>query len=123
MIVSQFVLIVRWRIYVTAGGRRIEPVTRSAEIRQTLLASRTSLRRGERVFHHPREAPELVHAPRPEARVVVVEEHEAPLTESDDSSRSLYHVRISAGLSFWTSLNSVISRAPSIRRQALSEST
>src|SRR5437879_12659742 len=66
-------------MYVTAGGRRIEPVTRSAEIRQTLLAPRTGLRRGELVLHHPREAPELVHAPRPEARVVVVEEDEGAL--------------------------------------------
>src|SRR2546427_11621203 len=72
MIVSQFVLIVRWRIYVTAGGRRIEPVTRSAEIRQTLLAPRTGLRRGPLPFHHPRQPPALGTAPPPEARVAVV---------------------------------------------------
>src|SRR2546426_9583148 len=79
MTVSQLVRIVRWRIYVTARGRRIEPVSSSAEIRQTPLAPHTGLRRGELVFHHPRKAPELVHAPRPEARVVVVEEDQGAL--------------------------------------------
>src|SRR5437867_746804 len=61
------------------GGRRIELGISSAEVRQTLLASRTDLRRGELVFHHPGETSKLVHAPRPEARVVVVEEHEGAL--------------------------------------------
>src|SRR5256885_12745024 len=61
------------------GGRRIELGISSAEVRQTPLASRTGLRRGELVFHHPREAAELVHAPRPEARVMVVEKHQGAL--------------------------------------------
>src|SRR6266540_2241960 len=47
----------------------------------------------------------------------------APLIESSVPSRSLYHDRISADLSFWTSLNSVISRSPTIRKYTWSDVT
>src|SRR5207247_4438020 len=47
----------------------------------------------------------------------------APLTESEAPSSSLYQSRISADLSFCVSLNSVISRSPTIRRYTYSAVT
>src|SRR6266545_6087172 len=51
----------------------------SSEIAKILLAGGTARARRELILHEAREPSELVHAPRPEARVVVVEEDEGSL--------------------------------------------
>src|SRR5213593_1031238 len=52
---------------------------RLAELAEALLTGRRARLRRELVLHHARQPPELVHAARSEACVVIVEEHEGAL--------------------------------------------
>src|SRR4030065_945769 len=57
----------------------LRPPGGSPEVAEALLPRRGAGPRGESVLHEPRETAELVHAPGPEPRVVVVEEDHGSL--------------------------------------------